>query len=55
MVIGINPGYGGHYQKDRFAKPEDLLHGNCDFKKEGVMTNKENELKKKTYEQEYFT
>lgn len=35
MVIGINPGYGGHYQKDRFAKPEDLLHGNCDFKKEG--------------------
>ena len=35
MVIGINPGCGGHYQKDRFAKPEDLLHGNCDFKKEG--------------------
>lgn len=36
MVIGINPGYGGHYQKDRFAQPEDLLHGNCDFKKEGT-------------------
>lgn len=36
MVIGINPGYGGHYQKDRFAKPEDLLHGNCNFKKEGA-------------------
>lgn len=36
MVIGINPGYGGHYQKERFAKSEDLLHGNCDFKKEGI-------------------
>lgn len=36
MVIGINPGYGGHYQKDRFTKPEYLLHGNCDFKKEGA-------------------
>ena len=36
MVIGINPGYGGHYQKDRFTKTEDLLHGNCDFKKEGA-------------------
>ena len=36
MVIGINPGYGGHYQKARFTKPEDLLHGNCDFKKEGA-------------------
>ena len=35
MVVGINPGCGGHYQKDRFAKPEDLLRGNCDFKKEG--------------------
>lgn len=35
MVIGINPGCGGHYQKERFAKPEELLHGNCDFKKEG--------------------
>ena len=35
MVIGINPGCGGHYQKERFAKTEELLHGNCDFKKEG--------------------
>lgn len=35
MVVGINPGCGGHYQKDRFSKPEDLLRGNCDFKKEG--------------------
>ena len=24
MVIGINPGYGGHYQKARFTKPEDF-------------------------------
>ena len=36
MVIGINPGYGGHYQKDRFAKSEDLLRGNCNFKEEGT-------------------
>lgn len=35
MVIGINPGHGGNYQEERFAKPEDLLRGNCDFKKEG--------------------
>lgn len=35
MVVGINPGCGGYYQKDRFAQPEDLLHGNCDYKKEG--------------------
>ena len=34
MVIGINPGHGGNYQKKRFAKPEDLLRGNCDFTKE---------------------
>jgi hypothetical protein len=24
MVIGINPGHGGHYQKERFAKNEEV-------------------------------
>ncbi len=28
MVIGINPGFGGYFQKDRFACSDDLLKGN---------------------------
>ena len=28
MVIGINPGFGGNFKKDRFACSDDLLKGN---------------------------
>ena len=32
-----------------------LFESLCQAKEVAIMTNKENELKKKTYEQEYFT
>lgn len=31
MIIGINPGNGGSFCKERFKRAEDVLNGNCDI------------------------
>lgn len=35
MIIGINPGYGGDYQPNRFKSAKDILKGNCIKDEEG--------------------
>ena len=35
IVVGINPGYGGHFQPRRFATSADLLRGNLLINEEG--------------------